>query len=101
MMYMYVCNCGNHINTVSLATCNCALTLVVHCTYTHTLEMVNIIIKIVDFTCSQHSQPDQLYDPQHASNVHVHIYMYTTHTCLLYTSPSPRDATLSRMPSSA
>ena len=25
----------------------------------------------------------------------------TTQTCLLYTSPSPRDATLSRMPSSA
>ena len=25
----------------------------------------------------------------------------TTGTCLLYTSPSPRDATLSRMPSSA
>ena len=25
----------------------------------------------------------------------------TFHTCLLYTSPSPRDATLSRMPSSA
>ena len=30
-------------------------------------------------------------------------YMTTIHayTCLLYTSPSPRDATLSRMPSSA
>ena len=27
------------------------------------------------------------------------LYMYTC--CLLYTSPSPRDATLSRMPSSA
>ena len=27
-----------------------------------------------------------------------HLYVYT---CLLYTSPSPRDATLSRMPSSA
>ena len=26
---------------------------------------------------------------------------FVTHTCLLYTSPSPRDATLSRMPSSA
>ena len=26
---------------------------------------------------------------------------YTYNTCLLYTSPSPRDATLSRMPSSA
>ena len=25
----------------------------------------------------------------------------TDNTCLLYTSPSPRDATLSRMPSSA
>ena len=25
----------------------------------------------------------------------------TAETCLLYTSPSPRDATLSRMPSSA
>ena len=27
--------------------------------------------------------------------------MVGAHTCLLYTSPSPRDATLSRMPSSA
>ena len=29
-----------------------------------------------------------------------HLKQFTT-TCLLYTSPSPRDATLSRMPSSA
>ena len=29
----------------------------------------------------------------------THIDLH--HTCLLYTSPSPRDATLSRMPSSA
>ena len=29
-------------------------------------------------------------------------YLYTKYNnCLLYTSPSPRDATLSRMPSSA
>ena len=28
-------------------------------------------------------------------------YLALTYTCLLYTSPSPRDATLSRMPSSA
>ena len=28
-------------------------------------------------------------------------YLYFRRTCLLYTSPSPRDATLSRMPSSA
>ena len=29
------------------------------------------------------------------------IRFTTSHPCLLYTSPSPRDATLSRMPSSA
>ena len=30
-----------------------------------------------------------------------YINLTTIGTCLLYTSPSPRDATLSRMPSSA
>ena len=30
-----------------------------------------------------------------------YFYSAGLHTCLLYTSPSPRDATLSRMPSSA
>ena len=40
-------------------------------------------------------------------DVHVHFRepgredKETLQTCLLYTSPSPRDATLSRMPSSA
>ena len=29
------------------------------------------------------------------------VIIMTAHSCLLYTSPSPRDATLSRMPSSA
>ena len=28
-------------------------------------------------------------------------FLASTYACLLYTSPSPRDATLSRMPSSA
>ena len=36
----------------------------------------------------------------HSSGVHV-WEIYWHNTCLLYTSPSPRDATLSRMPSSA
>ena len=31
----------------------------------------------------------------------VEKYSYTIKTCLLYTSPSPRDGLLSRMPSSA
>ena len=36
-------------------------------------------------------QQDQIIELSHYLNI----------TCLLYTSPSPRDATLSRMPSSA
>ena len=35
-------------------------------------------------------------------NQHAEIYTNeSSDSCLLYTSPSPRDATLSRMPSSA
>ena len=37
-------------------------------------------------------------NPDTNSNIYPWIYALT---CLLYTSPSPRDATLSRMPSSA
>ena len=33
--------------------------------------------------------------------VKVNVHSNYISTCLLYTSPSPRDATLSRMPSSA
>ena len=35
------------------------------------------------------------------SDIHNNRRMRWTNSCLLYTSPSPRDATLSRMPSSA
>ena len=41
---------------------------------------------------------------QQASNIFKQAHAYTLengYICLLYTSPSPRDATLSRMPSSA
>ena len=34
-------------------------------------------------------------------NNHAHVLEFKTYTCLLYTSPSPRDRTRSRMPSSA
>ena len=35
------------------------------------------------------------------ADIHAAIVDLRRYTCLLYTSPSPRDATLSRMPSSA
>ena len=45
--------------------------------------------------------------PQVAAQGHQHLFVHkvrgedATHTCLLYTSPSPRDLSTSRMPSSA
>ena len=43
--------------------------------------------KFLDFDCGDHSA--------------MFLNNYDFYSCLLYTSPSPRDATLSRMPSSA
>ena len=41
-------------------------------------------------------------DTDREQEIGQHIgYRYDVNFCLLYTSPSPRDATLSRMPSSA
>ena len=51
--------------------------------------------------------PTNYYDPFIAEEINDNGYMvwpvvpYHYRRCLLYTSPSPRDATLSRMPSSA
>ena len=39
-------------------------------------------------------------DPQNSGRI-LDVYRNASYPCLLYTSPSPRDATLSRMPSSA
>ena len=41
------------------------------------------------------------YDKEQISNILGFSHMSDKYCCLLYTSPSPRDATLSRMPSSA
>ena len=43
--------------------------------------------------------PDELAELKNLRNVKLTYNKFET--CLLYTSPSPRDATLSRMPSSA
>ena len=42
-----------------------------------------------------------LYDSTSTGSPGTAVATYNYNTCLLYTSPSPRDATLSRMPSSA
>ena len=45
-----------------------------------------------------HDVVKAMFDPQFVDELFKPQEVYT---CLLYTSPSPRDATLSRMPSSA
>ena len=46
-----------------------------------------------------HYKQDRMYDLAH--RYMLPVILYSEGGCLLYTSPSPRDATLSRMPSSA
>ena len=63
---------------------------------------------LTDFLKAQHKSSDINFDikdgaPSHITrmleNGDIDVGLYNN--CLLYTSPSPRDATLSRMPSSA
>ena len=59
---------------------------------------------VVEF--GAHDQNWEITDGQFSSSNQIQVPIFESRelkwgTCLLYTSPSPRDATLSRMPSSA
>ena len=55
-----------------------------------------------DVMSSSANTDETLYTTQSGSTVVIIGFtMANVHTCLLYTSPSPRDGLLSRMPSSA
>ena len=59
-----------------------------------TIAVVLLLLLFVGglyFLVKRNEQPAEVFDTR----------TVTVDTCLLYTSPSPRDATLSRMPSSA
>ena len=71
------------------------------------MERLNLKRKLKDLfpDFEQHELVEQLVDNCQyfklpAGTELMHTGSYIT-VCLLYTSPSPRDATLSRMPSSA
>ena len=52
---------------------------------------------LTDLAMYHHTDTEKSY----LSSDDAHLYFSHPEGCLLYTSPSPRDATLSRMPSSA
>ena len=69
---------------------------------------MNMGYKIVQVHEVLHWQKSEVYDPVNKEGALFTGYINTflklkqqSSGCLLYTSPSPRDATLSRMPSSA
>ena len=55
----------------------------------------NYLWNAMDFQNPTFNNPQKMIEDVHAMNAHMAI------SCLLYTSPSPRDGLLSRMPSSA
>ena len=56
-------------------------------------KKINEVRKQIEYEYKRNSYPDDFPKIPDISG--------KRYTCLLYTSPSPRDATLSRMPSSA
>ena len=78
------------------------------CGYTKLLFVsVNLLVGVHSYESSGHPIPNStvlLYDPTirffHSEHI-PYVVLALSVICLLYTSPSPRDATLSRMPSSA
>ena len=71
------------------------------------LDDVRVIYDIVGWMnekinkIENHSKPHNFKFEKIAGEVNLFYRHWSSSDCLLYTSPSPRDATLSRMPSSA
>ena len=71
-----------------------------------TAPSVIYMVNMIDGSEVMVDNPATLPDPQKRESieepyVRMEIYAPNDYNCLLYTSPSPRDGLLSRMPSSA
>ena len=68
---------------------------------THLSRLEAEAIEIMREVVSEAENPVMLYSVGKDSAVMLHLAKKAFYPCLLYTSPSPRDRTRSRMPSSA
>ena len=96
-MFEGQCYCGRIQFTVTtepaqLVDCNCTLCRRLGALWAH-VPVASVRIDTSNAANVSYAQGDRTLAVQSCSHCGC--------TCLLYTSPSPRDATLSRMPSSA
>ena len=59
------------------------------------------VVRVIPVSTGKASTPTPIFNSKVYTKYRSTTMYGRTYTCLLYTSPSPRDATLSRMPSSA
>ena len=64
-------------------------------------EIINVQIERPGYNTTFNNRHDVINKETDKSNTYLEIGVENGYTCLLYTSPSPRDGLLSRMPSSA
>ena len=67
----------------------------------HTNKLIYFFLHLSDIRMKENEAYGQVSHDVTIITRENEAYGQVPHDCLLYTSPSPRDATLSRMPSSA
>ena len=70
------------------------------CVYNYMYMYVYTLYKSRAYRAAEGGERACIVNSPHVDGEILHVTKNNT-SCLLYTSPSPRDATLSRMPSSA
>ena len=69
---------------------------------TEIIELLSELVEIPSISSLEENQKDVLESANYISDLFKKVGLKSKVTsCLLYTSPSPRDKTVSRMPSSA
>ena len=88
----------HHYQFITIIIINyCCIIIIIECTSLK--EFSNDYVRFISFTCLDLVAVSNLCTS--VSSTFINYQALQCYTCLLYTSPSPRDGLLSRMPSSA
>ena len=104
----FLINKGYEVHGIKRRTSIINTSRIDHLYQDHHVKGRNLVLHYGDLTDGlsltkviQSIKPDEIYNLAAQSHVHVSFEQPEYTACLLYTSPSPRDRTRSRMPSSA